>query len=199
MKNRRQILLIICLSFVVLLTAILVTTYRPSITQAHYRYSAPSAIQMRNEELLHQLGQAYSFMEKGNFPAAERSLKRILKDRPNHSMAKQLLGQIYYRTERYREAEAVYREMIENNEFDAAAYNNLGQTLNRQGRHQEALKELLHSMELNPSNMTVYINLSVVYAALNQHEKAREMFMAAHRQLLEKQRQTGMNQGLLHE
>ena len=156
-------------------------------------------MQLQNELILNQLGLAYSSMEKGNFAAAERSLKKILKERPTNSMAMQLLGHVYYRTERYKEAEQVYRNMLKNNEFDATAYNNLGQTLNRQGRQQEALQALLQSRELNPNNMTVYINLSVVYAALNEHEKAREMFMTAHRQLLEKQRETTNLKGDRHE
>ncbi|MBQ7392767.1 MAG: tetratricopeptide repeat protein [Lentisphaeria bacterium] len=190
MKNSRQILMITCLSFVVLMTAILVVSYRPAFTQAHTRVCTPSAAQMRNERLLHQLGRAYANMDKGDFATAERDLLQILKERPTHSMAMQLLGHVYYRAERYKDAEKIYREMIQNNEFDASAYNNLGQVLSRQGRHKEALTELEHARSLNPGNMTVYINLSVVYAALNQHEKARDMFMAAHRQLLEKQRKT---------
>ena len=187
MKTRRQILLLTCLSFVVFLTAILVTTYRPKMTQAYARKNIPSETQKRNEKLLNQLGQAYASMEKGDFDAAETSLKKILQQRPTYSMAMQLLGHVYYRSERYQKAEEVYRQMIKNNEFDASAYNNLGQALSRQGRHQEALKELLHSEKLNPNNETVYINLSVVYAALDQPQKARETFMAAHRLLLQKQ------------
>ena len=187
MKSRRQILLLTSLSFVVFLTAILVTTYRPKMTQAYARKNIPSETQKRNEKLLNQLGQAYASMEKGDFDAAEASLKKILQQRPTYSMAMQLLGHVYYRSERYQKAEEVYRQMIKNNEFDASAYNNLGQALSRQGRHQEALKELLHSEKLNPNNETVYINLSVVYAALDQPQKARETFMAAHRLLLQKQ------------
>ena len=187
MKSRRQILLLTCLSFVVFLTAILVTTYRPKMTQAYARKNIPSETQKRNEKLLNQLGQAYASMEKGDFDAAEASLKKILQQRPTYSMAMQLLGHVYYRSERYQKAEEVYRQMIQNNEFDASAYNNLGQALSRQGRHQEALKELLHSEKLNPNNETVYINLSVVYAALDQPQKARETFMTAHRLLLQKQ------------
>lgn len=187
MKNRRQILLLTCLSFVVFLTAILVTTYRPKMTQAYARKNIPSETQKRNEKLLNQLGQAYASMEKGDFDAAEANLKKILQKRPTYSMAMQLLGHVYYRSERYQKAEEVYRQMIRNNEFDASAYNNLGQALSRQGRHQEALKELLHSEKLNPNNETVYINLSVVYAALDQPQKARETFMTAHRLLLQKQ------------
>ena len=187
MKSRRQILLLTCLSFVVFLTAILVTTYRPKMTQAYARKNIPSETQKRNEKLLNQLGQAYASMEKGDFDAAEASLKKILQQRPTYSMAMQLLGHVYYRSERYQKAEEVYRQMIKNNEFDASAYNNLGQALSRQGRHQEALKELLHSEKLNPNNETVYINLSVVYAALDQPQKARETFMTAHRLLLQKQ------------
>ena len=187
MKSRRQILLLTCLSFVVFLTAILVTTYRPKMTQAYARKNIPSETQKRNEKLLNQLGQAYASMEKGDFDAAEASLKKILQQRPTYSMAMQLFGHVYYRSERYQKAEEVYRQMIKNNECDASAYNNLGQALSRQGRHQEALKELLHSEKLNPNNETVYINLSVVYAALDQPQKARETFMTAHRLLLQKQ------------
>ena len=187
MKSRRQILLLTSLSFVVFLTAILVTTYRPRMTQAYARKNIPSEIQMRNEKLHHQFGQAYTSMEKGNFDTAEAILKRILQKHPTYSIAMQLLGHVYYRSERYQKAEEVYRQMIKNNEFDASAYNNLGQALSQQGRHQEALKELLHSEKINPNNETVYINLSVVYAALDQPQKARDTFMTAHRLLQQKQ------------
>ena len=48
--------------------------------------------------------------------------------------------------------------------------------------------------------MTVYINLSVVYMALNEQDLAREMFLEAHRQLREKQRETtDIPPGDLHE
>ena len=189
MKNRHQILLITCLSLVVLLTAILVITYRPGPSRMRFRKEILTERQLRNREILRQLGQAYSDMEKGDVNTAEKSLKKILREHPTHTMANQLLGQVYYQTSRYRQAEEIYREMIRRNEFDASAYNNLGQVLSRQKRYTEALTALLHSKKLNPNNMTVYINLSVVYAALNRHEDAREMFMAAHCQLLQKQQQ----------
>ena len=75
-----------------------------------------------------QLGQAYASMEKGDFDAAEANLKKILQKRPTYSMAMQLLGHVYYRSERYQKAEEVYRQMIRNNEFDASAYNILSYT-----------------------------------------------------------------------
>ena len=199
-KKSRQILLLVLLGFVVLLTALLIVSYRSSGMRLHPRRTAAGTPQRRNQELLRQLGTAYSAMEKGEFADAEKQLKEILQERPGHSMVMQLLGQLYYRTERYRKAEAIYRKMVENNEFDASACNNLGQVLYRQGRHREALGYLLRSKQMNPKNMTVYINLSVVYSALNEQELAREMFMEAHRQLREKQRSSGeLPLGDLHE
>lgn len=200
MKKRRQILLFILLGGVVLLTALLIASYRGNGLRAHPRRNAGGAAQRRNQEVLRQLGTAYSAMEKGEFADAENTLSAILEERPGHTMAMQLLGRLYYRTERYRKAEAIYREMIANNEFDATACNNLGQVLYREGRNREALEYLLRSRELNPKNMTVYINLSVVYMALNEQDLAREMFLEAHRQLREKQREAGdIPMGDLHE
>lgn len=186
--NKKQIFLLIFCGIVVLLTALLVTSYRPRFTQMHFRRQITSETQLRHQELMHQLGEAYSYMGKSDYAAAEQCLTKILHHRPNHSMAMEMLGQLYYKTGRFRKAEATFRRKIEKNEFDASAHNNLGQALYRQGRNEEALIYLLKSRDLNPSNMTVYINLSVVYSALNQHELAREMFLEAHRQLLEKQR-----------
>ncbi len=188
MKNRRQIILLCILGMVVLLTALLVMTYQAAGVRKKIFQQEPTAIQLRSAYVLQQLGHAYTVMSKGNFRDSERILKQLLKRYPGHSMAMQLLGQLYYRWERYKDAEKVYRTMIRNNEFDAASYNNLGQVLSRQGCYQEAEECLLKSRELNPRNMTVYINLSVVYSAMNRQEEAREMFMEAHRQLQEKQR-----------
>ena len=200
MKKRRQILLLVLLGFVVLLTALLILSYRGGGLREHARRKADTEIQRRNQEILRQLGTAYSAMEKGEYDSAEKMLTAILQERPGHSMAMQLLGRLYYRAGRYRKAETIYREMIANNEFDATSYNNLGQVLYRQGRNREALEYLLRSRELNPKNMTVYINLSVVYMALNEQDLAREMFLEAHRQLREKQRETtDIPPGDLHE
>lgn len=200
MKKLRRILLLVLLGIVVLLTALLIFSYRAGGMREHPGRNTDTATRQRNRELLRRLGTAYSAVEKGNWAAAEKMLDSILQERPGHSMAMQLLGRLYYRSGRYRKAEAVYRELLANNEFDATSCNNLGQVLYRQGRHREALSYLLRSRELNPKNMTVYINLSVVYMALNEQDLAREMFLEAHRQLREKQRGAHeMPSGDLHE
>ncbi len=180
-KNSRLFLLLFPLAAVVLLTAVLVSTYRyPTV-----RMPSPGERTMlaKNARLLQKLGKAYSELEDGRVNSAEQQLKEILSTDPQQPMALRLLGRLYYESRRYPEAEEVFRRLIERNDFDAAAHNNLGQALLRLNRLDDALHELQEASDLNPDSPLVHLNLSGVYSALGQPEKARKHFLEAHRRM----------------
>ncbi len=180
-KQSKLFCLLIPLACVVLLTTLLVATYRfPT-----YRRTATAAERQnsaRLERIMQKLGRAYSEVEDGRLATAEVILKEILQHE-QHPMALRLLGRIYYESGRFPEAEEIFRKLIDRNMFDAPAHNNLGQVLFRRGRYQESLGELQKSLELNPESPLVHLNLSSVYAALNDQEAARQHFLEARKRL----------------
>ncbi len=180
-KHSKLFSLLIPLAGVVLLTTLLVLTYRfPA------RRRAATAAERQNsarlERTMQRLGRAYSEVEDGRLATAEVILKEILQHEP-HPMALRLLGRIYYESGRFPEAEEVFRKLIDRNMFDAPAHNNLGQVLFRRGQYPEALSELKKSLELNPESPMVHLNLSSVYAALNDQAAARRHFLEARKRL----------------
>ena len=176
-QNTKLFWMLFTLGCVVCLTSISVVTYRYPVQKIR------STEERRNDHLMSQLGRIYSNIEKGRVAEAEKDLLSILKERPEHTIARRLLGLLYYRTERYDEAEKIYRMMLESNEFDASAYNNLGQVLFRKKQYQNALEMLLRSKELNPQAPSVHVNLSSVYAALGEVKLAQEAFLEAQKLL----------------
>ncbi len=180
-KQSKLFSLLIPLACVVLLTTLLVVTYRFP-THRRTATSAERQNSARLERIMQKLGRAYSEVEDGRLATAETILNEILQHE-QHPMALRLLGRIYYESGRFPEAEEVFRKLIDRNMFDAPAHNNLGQVLFRRGQYQEALCELKKSLELNPESPMVHLNLSSVYTALKDQEAARRHFLEARKRL----------------
>lgn len=59
------------------------------------------------------LSQAESYIDKGNYSAAERELKELIADEPDNARAHQLLGDAYKRQSKFDSALAEYDRAIE--------------------------------------------------------------------------------------
>ncbi len=181
--TNRLYYLVFALAVIVLMTAILISSYR--FPADKLPTPGERAIQAKSARILQKIGKAYSEIEDGRGAAAEALLKELLIQEPSQPMALRLLGRIYYETGRYEEARCIFVKLIERNDFDAPAHNNLGQVLVRLGRYEEAQKELKTALEINPSSPLVYLNLSNLYSAMGNTEEARRYFLEAHQRMTE--------------
>ena len=124
------------------------------------------------QEIQILLGQAYFLMSNGDYVYAENTLKRLFEKSPNNVLALQMLGQIYFNTERYQEAENVFQKLMSFIPEDAANYNNLGQAFAKQGDFKNAIIYLQRAIEINPNVIMLYFNLAELYLKTGDKKSA---------------------------
>lgn len=115
---------------------------------------------------------ALDAFHQGIFSSAETELLNIIRTRPGTPEAWQLLGAVYYRTERMNEAERAFRHLLRQQPFNAAGYNNLSQALLRLNRTEEALEMIQQAVELAPRNGTILLNTAALYAREKRDREA---------------------------
>ena len=81
--------------------------------------------------------------------------------------------------QRFSEAEAIWRQVIQRNPQEAVAYNNLGNALADQNQLNEAVTAYRTAIKLNPQDATAYNNLGNALAAQNQLDAAVTAYRTA--------------------
>src|SRR6266852_9809404 len=88
------------------------------------------------------LAEAQSQLARGKLDDAETSLWTVLTANPNDEKALTLLGTIRRRQQRYAEAEALFRRVLQINAKSIAAHRGLGSVLIAENRDDDAIKQL---------------------------------------------------------
>ncbi|MDD5599278.1 MAG: tetratricopeptide repeat protein [Victivallaceae bacterium] len=195
--------LIISLSFIVLLTAIIVNT-RPEMRNPIVTDSVPGQPgviklnkikpveivqpedkvrneEMSDEKILNMLLQAYSELDNGKISEAENKVKTVLVFQPDNGEALSLLGKIYYLKHDYKRAEMIFSRQVNLNRKSATAYNNLGQVLLKQKKYDRAALRFQVAQELDPESGLIALNLAGAYSKLGKKEEALASFRKAFR------------------
>jgi tetratricopeptide (TPR) repeat protein len=196
--------LIITLSFIVLLTAVIVNI-RPGMKDTVPAGSIPGhpgvikldeikpveiiqqdkktvkSGEVSDEQILNMLLQAYSELDNGKVEEAENKVKTVLVFEPDNSEALSLLGKIYYLKHDYKSAEMIFSRQVNLNRKSATAYNNLGQVLLKQKKYDRAALRFQIAQELDPESGLIALNLAGAYAKLGQKDKALASFKKAYR------------------
>jgi Flp pilus assembly protein TadD len=78
----------------------------------------------------------------------------------------------HHRAGRLREAEQVYRQILETSPLDGNALHLLGLVIHHQGRHEAALESFRRAIDVRPGSPVFWANLSAVYGALGRNREA---------------------------
>jgi Tfp pilus assembly protein PilF len=177
--------LIVCLFFIVLLTAVVVNINPETSVLEEFAKSKGFALYKREKHLMNKekiskmLLQAYSTFELGKIDEAENKLKTILVFEPESSEALSLLGKIYYLQHKYKKAEDIFRQQVKLNKKSASAYNNLGQVLLKQKKCSQAILQFRVAEGLAPESGLIALNLSSAYSQRNKKKESLASFEKA--------------------
>ena len=125
------------------------------------------------------LGKAKKYIAAGKTGDAEDLLRTILLFYPDHRQALSLMGGILYYSNRYKEAEVIFRRQIKLDPNNSLAYNRLGSALAKQKRYKEAIDSASISLGMHPDSGDAHINLAGMYSVVGDKQKAIEHFRKA--------------------
>ncbi len=118
------------------------------------------------------LKEGYDLHTAGDFKAAERSYRRILKQNKKHVEALYLLGSLYSQTGDHKRAEVALRAALKEKPQHLESLYNLSRVLMDAHRDRDASDLLLKVLAINPKHISANRNLGVVYLRLGAPDKA---------------------------
>jgi tetratricopeptide (TPR) repeat protein len=125
------------------------------------------------------LERAQKLLNAGRLKQAETVLRDIIKARPRHANAHNLLSVVLYRLGQREEALKAVREAIELNPDNTNYYCNLGE-MERQAKHLDvAISMLNKAIKLDPKCVQAHNNIGIVYYDRRQFSKALESYRKA--------------------
>ncbi|MBR2364593.1 MAG: tetratricopeptide repeat protein [Lentisphaeria bacterium] len=118
-------------------------------------------------------------MENGDFLSAEDRLRTALVFHGRNVKLHALLGKVLYLQEKYKEAEAVFRQQIYLDPENPVPMNNLSTALAKQKKFHEAIGTLLQLLKNDPSSASAVLNLAGMYAVSGDRKNALIYFRKA--------------------
>jgi tetratricopeptide (TPR) repeat protein len=119
-----------------------------------------------------QLAQAAADLKRNNLDSAEKTLWNVLSTEPANQEALTMLGVIRGRQQRFAEAEALFRRVVQLNPKSLTAVHNLAGALLAQDKADEALKEYQHAVELAPQDVGLRIEAAQLELARGGYAQA---------------------------
>lgn len=121
---------------------------------------------------------AYDSYVQGDLIPALAAVLRALETSPNNPDARNLLGLVYFRQQKYQQAEAAFKEAVMLEPKLSEGWNNLGTLYLEQKQYTQAQQALEKALE-NPLYLypeRIYNNLGLVHQALGQEAEAIAAF-----------------------
>ncbi|MGH9517716.1 MAG: tetratricopeptide repeat protein [Terriglobales bacterium] len=126
--------------------------------------AASSAAQSESRS---SLATAKTELDRGDLESSEKHLWDILSVEPTNEQALVMLGTIRVRQQRFTEAEALFRRVLQLNPKSIAASRGLAASLVDQGKQDEAIRQYKETIELDPRDSSVKIEVAKLYLARN--------------------------------
>ena len=120
-------------------------------------------------EVLHH---AAEMLSSNDLAQAENLLVSAIKQHPANTELWLLLGTVYYRQEKYANAEAAFRHAVRRKPDSAAGYNNLCETLIKLERFSEAKSAIANALRLAPNRGEILLNAASLYALLQEDKQS---------------------------
>lgn len=158
------------------------------ITAGQYAKAEPmleryTAAHPKIAESWYQLGYVY-FQAHKTWPSV-KALSKSLSINPGQADAHRILGLNFTILGRLDLAKTELERAVALDSTSADAHYSLGRVLYEQGDYSGSVKHLERSLSLKPESVKTLHNLALTYEALNQYDRARELFKQA--VILEKQ------------
>ncbi|MCG6917997.1 MAG: tetratricopeptide repeat protein, partial [Deltaproteobacteria bacterium] len=116
-----------------------------------------------------------AFYRLENFARAKFYFTRQAEAESQSTSSFLMLGQIHYLERDYKEAEAAFRQALENNPWSLAANYNLAIILEKTGRFQEANIHFEKAMALEPFSLAPRIHLVKLYGYLGESSQRLDL------------------------
>jgi len=140
----------------------------------------PKTVAELNFNSTKHLAKAKSQLSNKQEKEAEDTLRTILVFEPNNMYALSLLGGIFYYSNRYDEAEYIFKKQIQIDPNSYLAYNRLASTLAKQKKFNAAIKTNSVALSINPESPEVNINLAGMYSITGKKKRALMHFKKAY-------------------
>jgi len=110
----------------------------------------------------------------GQFDAAINAWQKGLRSAAYDTGLLNNLAAVYYTTQRYEEAEAHAKAVLETDPYMPSALNILGELYLRQSNYAAALASFLRAIEVEPNVASRYWNAALACMRLNRYDEARQ-------------------------
>ena len=118
------------------------------------------------------LNRGREHFDRRSFVDAAEELEEARRLRPDDDSVLNLLGLAYFKQERYKEADSVYRKLIELNPESYTLHFNLGLVCFKTGDLDNAEAIFLRALELKPDNQKTHFYLGNIYEKKKQFYNA---------------------------
>ncbi len=115
---------------------------------------------------------AAEFYRKGDLLQAERICRALIESEPRDAEAWNLLGALYKRAKRGKEAVQCFERALQLEPDRPAFHNNLGEWYREEGRYNKAEGCFRETIRLDPQYVFAYNNLSLSLQSLDRNEEA---------------------------
>ncbi|MBO4492215.1 MAG: tetratricopeptide repeat protein [Lentisphaeria bacterium] len=119
----------------------------------------------------------------GDFIRAEDILRSLLLFFPGSPTVERMLGNLFYSSGRYTDAERFYQSILKRNPSDLVSLNNIAMAQGMLGRFADAIENMKKVQELNPESAIPDLNLAALYSKADDRPLARKHFETARRKL----------------
>jgi tetratricopeptide (TPR) repeat protein len=125
--------------------------------------------------------EALANLDRGDFPAAARALKKILEMHPELSEVRRRLAFVSFANRQYQEATAEYDILARAQPGEADLRLSLGVALRESSALDRATQELEEAVRLNPDSAQAHYQLGLTLLAQKENRRAMEQFHKARR------------------
>jgi len=140
------------------------------------------------------LNRGREHFDRRSFVDAAEELEEARRLRPNDDSVLNLLGLAYFKQEKYKEADSVYRRLIELNPGSYTLHFNLGLVCFKTGDLDNAEAIFLRALELKPDNQKTHFYLGNIYEKKKQFYNAIFQYRKAGANIMVKRVQAKIDQ-----
>ncbi|MEF2231448.1 MAG: tetratricopeptide repeat protein, partial [Pseudodesulfovibrio sp.] len=139
------------------------------------------ALELEPDNLEVRIRKGDLLVSKGLEEQALAEYLHVLGRQPDHALANEAAGTVYFRAGLYGEAETHLTRAVTGNPMLWKAHNYLGNLYDRQGKYAQARTHFLRALDLHKGQFQdeIYNNLGVVQVAMGQYGEAVNSFRYA--------------------
>lgn len=131
---------------------------------------------MRTMTLEERLARARTGFLFGEYDMVERMLEKIVLEKPHLPNVYNILGSVYERKGKYKDAIQAFHKAIELKPDNGEAYNNLGVAYKNSGDTDKAYTILQKALHVTRNKVDIYYNLGNLYRDRADYEKSEEYY-----------------------